>query len=231
MNPRSRSGGFPTDANAAERRPVNPARHSTRLALALLATFLAISIVLAIEPATRADWLLENVITALALAWLIASYRRLPLSNVACVLLFVFGVLHEVGAHYQYSEVPYDHWFSTLSGGHSLNAILGFERNQYDRLVHFLYGLLITPVAAEVIAARVRLRGFWLFVLPVTFMMSHALIYELVEWLAASVFAEDVGQAYLGTQGDVWDAQKDMFLATVGSLIAQPLWMWHQKDS
>jgi putative membrane protein len=69
------------------------------------------------------------------------------------------------------------------------------------------------------------------FLLPVTFMMSHALIYELVEWFSASVFAADVVKAYLGTQGDVWDAQKDMFLATLGSLIAQPLWMWHRRDS
>ena len=110
-----------------------------------------------------------------------------------------------------------------------LDALLGFERNQYDRLVHFMYGLLITPVAAEVMAARIRLRGFWLFLLPVTFIMSHSLIYELIEWFAASVFGGEVGQAYLGTQGDVWDAQKDMFLATIGSLIAQPVWMWHRS--
>jgi putative membrane protein len=204
-------------------------RHGASLAIALLGVFLLIFIALGISPATRTDWLLENVITVLALVWLVWSYRRLPLSNLACVLLFVFGVFHEIGAHYQYSDVPYDHWFASISGGHSLDALLGFDRNQYDRLVHFLYGLLITPVAAEVISARVRLRGLWLFLIPVTFMMSHALIYELVEWFAASIFAADVGQAYLGTQGDVWDAQKDMFLATIGSLIAQPLWMWRRS--
>ena len=209
--------------------PTNPNRHSTKFALTLLGVFLVISIGLAINPATRTDWLLENVITVVALAWLIWSYRQLPLSNLACGLLFAFGVLHEIGAHYQYSDVPYEQWFSTISGGRSLDAMFGFERNQYDRLVHFMYGLLITPVAAEVIAARVRLRGFWLFLLPVTFMMSHAMIYELIEWFAASVFADDVGQAYLGTQGDVWDAQKDMFMATIGSLIAQPLWMWRRS--
>ena len=207
----------------------NQGRHSAKFALTLLGIFLLISVGLAIHPATRTDWLLENVITVVALAWLIWSYRRLPLSNLACGLLFAFGVLHEIGAHYQYSDVPYEQWFSTISGGRSLDAMLGFERNQYDRLVHFMYGLLITPVAAEVIAARVRLRGFWLFLLPVTFMMSHAMIYELIEWFAASVFADDVGQAYLGTQGDVWDAQKDMFMATIGSLIAQPLWMWRRS--
>lgn len=207
----------------------NQGRHSAKFALTLLGIFLLIFVGLAIHPATRTDWLLENVITVVALAWLIWSYRRLPLSNLACGLLFAFGVLHEIGAHYQYSDVPYEQWFSTISGGRSLDAMLGFERNQYDRLVHFMYGLLITPVAAEVIAARVRLRGFWLFLLPVTFMMSHAMIYELIEWFAASVFADDVGQAYLGTQGDVWDAQKDMFMATIGSLIAQPLWMWRRS--
>lgn len=207
----------------------NQGRHSAKFALTLLGIFLVIFLGLAINPATRTDWLLENVITVVALAWLIWSYRRLPLSNLACGLLFAFGVLHEIGAHYQYSDVPYDQWFASISGGRSLDAMLGFERNQYDRLVHFMYGLLITPVAAEVMAARVRLRGFWLFLLPVTFMMSHALIYELIEWFAASVFADEVGQAYLGTQGDVWDAQKDMFLATIGSLIAQPLWMWRRS--
>ena len=207
----------------------NQGRHSAKFALTLLGIFLVIFLGLAINPATRTDWLLENVITVVALAWLIWSYRRLPLSNLACGLLFAFGVLHEIGAHYQYSDVPYDQWFASISGGRSLDAMLGFERNQYDRLVHFMYGLLITPVAAEVMAARLRLRGFWLFLLPVTFMMSHALIYELIEWFAASVFADEVGQAYLGTQGDVWDAQKDMFLATIGSLIAQPLWMWRRS--
>lgn len=204
-------------------------RHDARFALALLGAFLLVFVVLAIDPETREDWLLENALAVAALAWLIPSYRRLPLSNLACGLLFVFGVLHEIGAHYQYSNVPYDRWFAAISGGHSLDALFGFERNQFDRLVHFLYGLLITPVAAEVISARVRLRGVWLFLLPVTFVMSHSLIYELIEWFAASLFGGDLGQAYLGTQGDVWDAQKDMALATLGSLIAQPLWIWHRS--
>lgn len=194
----------------------------------LLGLFLVVFVALGIDPETRSDWLLENAIVVLAVAWLVWGWRHLRLSNLSYVLLFAFGVLHEIGAHYQYSNVPYDAWFSALSNGHSLDAILGFERNQYDRLIHFLYGLLITPIAAELMTARIRLRGVWLFLLPVTFMMSHAVIYELIEWAAASVFAGDLGQAYLGTQGDVWDAQKDMWLATLGSLIAQPLWMWRR---
>lgn len=169
--------------------------------------------------------MLENVIVVLTLAWLLWGYRRMRLSHLAYTLLFVFGLFHEVGSHYQYSDVPYDAWFAAINGGHSLDAWFGFERNQYDRFVHFLYGLLITPVAAEVIAARVHLERFWLFLLPITFMMSHAVIYELVEWLAASVFGGELAVAYLGTQGDMWDAQKDMALATLGSLLVHPVWM------
>lgn len=207
-----------------------PARpRDARYPLVLLALFVVVFVVLGIDPATRGDWLLENVIVVLAVAGLTWGWRRLPLSNLAYTLLFVFGLFHEIGAHYQYADVPYDAWFGALSGGHSIDAMLGFGRNQYDRFVHFLYGLLVTPAAAEVIAARVKPRGVWLFLLPVTFMMSHALVYELVEWLAASVFGGGLGEAYLGTQGDAWDAQKDMALATLGSLIVHPLWMARQR--
>lgn len=207
-----------------------PSRRNARYPLLLLGVFAVVFVVLGVAPAMREDWLLENVIVVAAVAWLIWGWRRLPLSNGAYTLLFVFGLFHEIGAHYQYSDVPYDAWIARLTGGHSLDAWLGFERNQFDRFVHFLYGLLVTPAAAEVIAARVKPRGMWLFLLPVTFMMSHAVIYELVEWLAASVFGGELGEAYLGTQGDGWDAQKDMALAALGSLIVQPAWMaWRAR--
>ncbi|HNR92888.1 MAG TPA: DUF2238 domain-containing protein [Dokdonella sp.] len=191
----------------------------------LLALFIGLSVVLGIAPATREDWLLENVLVVLALAWLVHSYRRLPLSDAAYACLFVFGVLHEIGAHYQYSAVPYEAWFAAISGGGSLDAMFGFERNQYDRLVHFLYGVLVTPAAVEVIEARVRPRGVWRFLVPFTFMASHALAYELFEWLAASLFGGDLGEAYLGTQGDAWDAHKDMALAVLGNALVLPVWL------
>lgn len=200
-----------------------------RYRLILLALFAAVFVALGIAPVSREDWLLENALVVAALAWLIADGRRRPLSNAAYTLLFAFGLLHELGAHYTYSEVPYEAWFGALSGGRSLDALFGFERNQYDRLVHFLYGLLITPVAAEVLVERVPLRGAWRAVLPATFMFSHALIYELIEWGAASAFGGELGEAYLGTQGDVWDAQKDMALAVLGTLISLPVWLWRAR--
>lgn len=212
----------------AERGPAHaPSAHYR---LSLLALFAAVFVVLGIAPLSREDWLLENALVVVALAWLIADARRgRPLSNLAYTLLFAFGLFHEIGAHYTYSQVPYEAWFGALSGGRSLDALLGFQRNPYDRLVHFLYGLLVTPVAAEVLVGRVPLRGGWRFVLPLTFMMSHAVAYELIEWAAASAFGGALGEAYLGTQGDVWDAQKDMALATLGSLLALPVWLWRRR--
>jgi len=119
---------------------------SARYPLLLLALFLAWWLILAIAPVYRHDWLLENLLVFIAIPLLVLTYGRLRLSNTAYTLLFVFFVLHELGAHYTYSEVPYDSWVRALSG-HTLSEVLGLERNHYDRLVHFLYGLLITPAA------------------------------------------------------------------------------------
>lgn len=194
------------------------ARSSPRLPLLLLAAFAAIWIALAIAPLYRQDWLLENALVLIAVPLLVYGYRRIRLSNAAYLALFVFFACHEVGAHYTYSKVPYESWLSHV--GLSL-AWLG--RNSYDRLVHFLYGLLVTPAAAELFAAVAPPRGIWRGILPVSFIMSHSLLYELIEWAAATVFGGDLGMAYLGTQGDPWDAQHDMLAATVGSVVAMTL--------
>lgn len=197
------------------RKPGSPSRHP----LSLLAVFSAWWLVLAVAPWYRQDWLLENLIVFIAVPLLVLTYGRLRLSNTAYTLLFVFLVLHELGAHYTYSEVPYDSWARTLTG-HAVNEVFGLERNHYDRFVHFLYGLLITPAAIEVLDARAPQRGLWRWLVPLLFMISHSTIYELVEWGAAEAFGGDLGQAYLGTQGDQWDGQKDSALAALGALIA-----------
>lgn len=190
-----------------------------RFVLGLLAAFAAIWVALALAPWYRQDWLLENMLVFAALPLLAWGYRTLPFTRGTYACLFVFLVLHEIGAHYTYSEVPYDRAFEAVTGA-SLNALLGWERNHYDRAIHFLYGLLVTPAAIEILQARATPRGLWRWLLPVCFMMSHSVLYEMIEWLAAVVFGGDLGQAYLGTQGDVWDAQKDSLLATAGSVLA-----------
>ena len=115
--------------------------------------------------------------------------------------------------------MPYDAFFERVFGV-SLNQTLGWERNHFDRAVHFAYGLLLTYPMREVFLRLVDVRGFWGYFLPLDLTMSTSMIYELIEWGAAVAFGGDLGQAYLGTQGDEWDAHKDMALAVVGACIA-----------
>lgn len=192
---------------------------SRRYPAVLLAVFAGWWLALAIDPLYRQDWLLENVIVLVAIPLLIRGHRTLPLSGGAYTGLFIFLVLHEVGAHYTYSLVPYD---AAAEGmlGRSLSGLLGVERNHFDRAMHFLYGLLVTPAAVELLDARAPARGGWRPFLAGTFMAAHAVTYELIEWVAAETFGGDLGTAYLGTQGDDFDAQKDMALAVLGSVVA-----------
>ncbi len=190
-----------------------------RYPIVLLAVFALLFVALGWSPWYRDAWLLENLLVFAAVATLVATYRRLPLSNISYTCLFVFLSLHEVGSHYTYSEVPYDDWSRALFG-QSLSSVLGLERNHFDRLIHFLYGVLITYPVREVFLRVANAAGFWGYLFPLLVVMSTSLLYELIEWGAAVVFGGDLGMAYLGTQGDIWDAHKDSALATLGALLA-----------
>jgi len=184
-----------------------------RYPLCLLAAYLAIWLALAIDPVFRKDWLLENIIVFVAVPLFVLTARRLRFSDFTYTCLFAFFVLHAIGAHYTYSLVPYADWWQALGGG----APEG--RNHYDRFVHFIYGLLVTPAAVEVFEHYGRYSRPWAFLMPWMFMAGHSVIYELIEFVAAIAFGGDLGQAYLGTQGDVWDSQKDMGLALAGATL------------
>jgi putative membrane protein len=188
-----------------------------RYPIVLLALLAALQLVCAIGPHDRADWVLENSLLWAAVALLIVTRRAFRFSRVSYTLFFAFFCLHTIGAHYTYSLVPYDRWLATLTGQPGL---LGEGRNHFDRLVHFSYGLLMTYPAREIFLRIALVRGFWGYYLPVDVVMATSMIYELIEWAAAELLGGDLGIAYLGTQGDPWDAQKDMALATLGSLIA-----------
>lgn len=188
--------------------------------LVLLALYAAEWLALAIAPLDRHDWLLENLLPLLSLPLLAWVYRRHNVSAFAYTLVFLFMVLHAIGAHYTYAKVPYDEWFQAASG-HTLNQLLGLQRNAFDRFVHFLYGLLLFPIFWELLAPHIsKARTGLRYLLVAAFLMSHAGIYETIEWIAAEMVGGDLGTAYLGTQGDQWDAQKDMALAFAGTLLA-----------
>lgn len=173
---------------------------------------------LAINPHDRSDWALENLLVlgfGLALG---LSYRTFPLSRLSYTLIFLFLCLHEIGAHYTYSQVPYDAWM-TAAFGVSLNELLGWERNNFDRVVHFLFGAFLVYPIRELYCRVANAKGFWGYFFPLELAMAASMLYELFEWGAASAFGGDLGVAYLGTQGDIWDAHKDMALASLGALV------------
>jgi putative membrane protein len=175
--------------------------------------YLAWWVLMAIQPKHFDDWLLENVLVVVAAGLLVFTYKSFPLSRVSYTCIFVFMMLHALGAHYTYAEVPYQQWFPFLQG----------ERNHFDRLVHFLYGLLLAYPIREMFLRIGNMRGFWGYFLPLDLTMSTSMLYELIEWGAAEFFGGELGAAYLGTQGDIWDAHKDMALASLGALIAMSI--------
>jgi len=176
-------------------------------------------LVWAINPLMFHDFLLENVLTVVAAVLVIGTYRRFRLSNISYTLIFVYMCLHTVGAHYTYALVPYDQWFRSLFGI-SLTEPFGFRRNHYDRLVHFSFGLLIAYPIREIFLRIANVRGAWGYYLPLDVTMSFSMLYELLEWGAVALFGGELGTAYLGTQGDEWDAHRDMALATFGAVLS-----------
>ena len=177
----------------------------------LIFVFVAVWIWSAIYPKFPHDWLLENVLVLIFVPIIILLGRYLKLSNVSYTVITVFMILHVVGSHYTYAEVPF---------GFTLQRWLGADRNMYDRLVHFCFGFLLAYPVREVFMRVARARGFWSFFLPLDVTLSLSAVYEIIEWQAAARVDPAAGLAFLGSQGDIWDAQKDMLLAGLGAALA-----------
>ena len=197
-------------SNASSQRRTQPA--PDWLPLALGAAFGAVFLGLAWSPSDRSDWLLENLLSLPFALAILAGRRRLPFSSAAWVCIFAFLTLHEIGSHYTYSRVPWLEWSRALLG-----VAPEWERNHYDRFVHLAFGLLLTRPAAQWLAVVPIERAFLRNALAVCVISTGSHVYELLEWLAARVVDPQLGIAFLGAQGDVWDAQKDMALAFCGS--------------
>lgn len=205
-----------------KRRPTSRLISHRRYLLILAGLFGAWWLVMAIRPLHRDTWLLENALAFALLVFLAVFHRYLLFSRVSYTLIFVFMCLHQIGAHYSYSEVPYDVWFQNLAG-RTLNSVFGWERNNFDRVVHFSYGLLLAYPIREIFLRVANVRGFWGYFLPLDLTASTSMLFELLEWGTAAAFGGDLGQAYLGTQGDEWDSHKDMALASLGALVTMGL--------
>ncbi len=184
------------------------------LALLLVAT--ALSLIGARHPA---DTSLHHVGTVAGVVLLVWFDRRWRLSRASFALCVLFLAAHVLGARYTYSSVPYDDWSEALVG-RRLSEVFGFERNHYDRLVHLLYGLLLSMPLFELLTAHRNVSGRMAALLVVSTVMSTSAVYELFEWGIAVVLAPESAERYNGQQGDYWDAQKDMALAMLGSCVA-----------
>jgi len=167
-------------------------------------------IITAINPVYPEDWLLENILVVIFVAGLVFTYRRFPLSDLSYVLTAVFMMLHAIGAHYTYAETPAGFW---------MQDAFGFQRNHFDRVVHFCFGLLMAYPIREIFLRVAKTRGFFAYYLPFDVTLAFSGGYEIIEMAVAVIVSPEAGDAYLGTQGDIWDAQKDMGLAALGAVI------------
>ncbi len=177
----------------------------------LLISFVIVWIWAAINPLFPHDWLLENYLVFISVPLILLSARYFKLSDTSYGLITLFMILHVVGSHYTYAEVPF---------GDTLQTWLGASRNMYDRLVHFSFGLLLAYPIHEMFLRVAHARGFWGYFFPIDLTLSFSALYEVIEWIAARNVDPAAGIAFLGSQGDVWDAQKDMGLAGLGALLA-----------
>ncbi|WP_192821804.1 DUF2238 domain-containing protein [Rufibacter sp. LB8] len=156
------------------------------------------------------NWWLENTLTFTAIILLVVFYRYFRFSDFSYLCIFVFMMLHVYGSQYTYAENPFGFW---------VKEQLSLERNHYDRLVHFGFGFLLAYPMHEVFWRRTNMQKRFTYLLPIDLAVSLGAVYELVEWAVADIFFPAQGMAYLGTQGDVWDAQKDIALALLGAAI------------
>jgi putative membrane protein len=184
-------------------------RREPAVLLALGAILLVLS---GINPKDRYTWILEVAPAIVAAVVLVATYRRFPLTPLAYRLILIHACILMVGGHYTYAEVPLGFW---------VQRAFGLARNHYDRLGHFAQGFVPAIVAREILLRRTPLkRGGWTFFLVTCVCLAISAFYEFIEWWTALASGE-AATAFLGTQGDVWDTQWDMFIALIGAITAQ----------
>jgi len=183
---------------------------NNRLQQSLALWYAVFWVLTGIAPVDRRDWLLENFLVVVSAVVLIATYRRFPLSDVSYVLITVFLTLHSIGAHYSNAQVPLGAW---------IKDAFGLSRNHYDRLVHFSFGLMLAYPAREVFLRIANVKGIWAYYLPIDVTLAFSAMYEITESWFAQIIGPGLGDAWLGTQGDIWDAQKDMTAALTGAIL------------
>src|SRR5947207_129857 len=181
-----------------------------RFLVVALIIYVIFWIALAIRPSDRGDWFLENLLIFISVAVLALTYRTFQFSNLSYALILIFIVFHTIGAHYTYAKVPAGFW---------LQDWLHLKRNHYDRVIHFGFGFLLLYPMNELMVRSARVKENWAPWLAAAALCALSSFFEILEGIIAQIVRPDLGAAYLGTQGDIWDAQKDMGCAFIGALL------------
>lgn len=200
--------------------PLHSRFADNRVLQALVAWLVGLWLLTAIAPFNRFDWLLENLLVLIYGALLVATYRRFAFSNLSYALFALFLSLHLVGAHYTYAETPFGFW---------LQDQLDLSRNHYDRIVHFGFGLLLAYPFREILLRAAGINRSWSYFLTLVAILGFSGFYEALEGVVAVIVSPELGAAYLGTQGDEWDAQKDTGLALAGAVITMLIVWWQDR--
>ena len=192
--------------------------HFLHALLAIMAAVLAAS---AYHPTMLFDWFLENIIVLVFLIALILSYRVVPLSRTSYILILLYLCFHEWGAHYKYDGVPLGEW---------IKVWLHTNRNHYDRVLHLMFGLLLGYPMMEAYMHLTGVRNAWRYWFPLEASIAFGAIYEIIEAIVASLVSPEHGEAFVGMQGDMWDAQEDMGLGLVGAAIAMMITYFFDRN-
>ncbi|GEC05462.1 membrane protein [Streptomyces spinoverrucosus] len=188
--------------------PLSVTRSGRRLPLLLAALVVVALAVSAWEPHDRATWFLETVWVIVGLPLLFLTWRRFPMTGLLCCLLAAHALVLVLGGHYTYAQVPLGDW---------VRDTFGLDRNPYDRFGHLMQGFAPAILVRELLVRTSPLRGSrWLAPLTVCACLAFSAVFEMLEW-AAAVIGGEAADAFLATQGDVWDTQWDMFCALIGA--------------
>lgn len=195
-----------TTANSPRRIPFR----SNYLLISYLIIFFVLWMSTLIGTTDLYNWVIENTLVVIFLGILALTFKRFQFSDLSYTFIFVYLCLHVYGAKYTYAENPFGYW---------LKDYFHFERNHYDRIVHFSFGFMLAYPMRDFFLNKMKFPNWVGWLLPVEITLSFSCLYELIEWAVADVLFPEQGAAYLGSQGDIWDAQKDMFMAGCGAVL------------
>jgi putative membrane protein len=186
----------------------------------LLIIYIIEFIILGISPSDRTNWFIENITIVIIVIGIFFANKKIKFSNTACIMIFILVFLHTIWWYYTFADVPFDF----------VTNLFWFERNHFDRIAHFSVWFYAYPFA-EILNKVYKIKyKFILFFFPLFFIMSVAWLYEIIEWIYAALANPEAGTAFLGSQWDIWDAQKDMLSDTLGALFALGVYFWVNKN-